>query len=178
MWRNPRRYTDSNQYPLRISAAQAVIELASAKKGSSYEAADRRIGAVNPFRRQLFRKRAAIRLPSPKEQAAAIAVNSPVEVKFLDGSKKQGWISEVSDAGFVLSHEKNRQIEKAQVGFAQVETVKQIKEVKPSHKTRNIFIGVGIVFGALEHFGRDIACSRLLLVPNGGYRFSYSRRWP
>ena len=86
--------------------------------------------------------------PSLKDQAAAVAANSPVEVKFVDGSKQQGWISEVSDAGFVLSHEKNRQIEKAQVGFAQVETVKQIKEVKPSHKTRNILIGVGIVFGA------------------------------
>jgi hypothetical protein len=86
--------------------------------------------------------------PSPKEQAMAIAANSPVEVKFLDGSKRQGWISEVADAGFVLSHEKNRQMEKAQIGFAQVENVKQIKEVKPSHKTRNIFIGVGIVFAA------------------------------
>jgi len=86
--------------------------------------------------------------PSPKEQASAIVLNSPVEVKFLDGSKRQGWIGEVSDAGFVLSHEQNRQIEKAQVGFAQIDTVKQIKEVKPSHKTRNILIGVGIVFGA------------------------------
>jgi hypothetical protein len=95
-----------------------------------------------------FGKGLASSRPSPKEQAAAIAVNSPVEVKFLDGSKQQGWISELSDAGFVLSHEKNRQIEKAQVGFAQVETVKQIKEVKPSHKTRNILIGVGIVLGA------------------------------
>ena len=87
--------------------------------------------------------------PSPKEQATAIAANSPVEVKFVDGSRQQGWMSEVSDSGFVLTHEKNHQAEKAQIGFAQVETVKQIKEVKPAPtKTRNIFMSVGMVFGA------------------------------
>lgn len=86
--------------------------------------------------------------PSPKEQANAIAANSPVEVKFVDGSNQRGWIGEVSDAGFVLSHEKQHRMEKAQISFAQVQAVKQVKEVKPVHKTRNIFIGVGIVFGA------------------------------
>jgi len=86
---------------------------------------------------------------SPKQQASAIASNSPVEVKFVDGIKQQGWISEVTDNGFVLTHEKKRLMEKTQVIFAQVTAVKQIKEVKPTHKTRNIFIGVGIVWAVL-----------------------------
>lgn len=87
--------------------------------------------------------------PSPKEQASAIAANSPVEVKFVDGSKERGWIGEVSDAGFVLSHETKHRMENSQISFTQVEAVKQVKDVKPVHKTRNILIGVGIVFGAL-----------------------------
>jgi hypothetical protein len=86
---------------------------------------------------------------SPKEQANAIAAKSPVEVKFVSGSTQQGWISEISDTGFVLSHEKHHQMEKSQVTFVQIQTVKQIKEVKPRHTTRNILIGVGIVWGAL-----------------------------
>jgi hypothetical protein len=87
--------------------------------------------------------------PTPHEQASAIAADSPVEVTFVDGSKQRGWIGEVSDAGFVLTHEKKRQMEKSQLTFAQVQAVKQVKDVKPVHKTRNILIGVGIVFGAL-----------------------------
>ena len=88
--------------------------------------------------------------PSPKEQAQAIAANSPVAVTFLDDSKQQGWISKVSDAGFVLSHEKKRQMEKSQISFAQVQAVKLVKDLH-SHKQRNILIGlgVGIVFGAI-----------------------------
>jgi hypothetical protein len=88
--------------------------------------------------------------PSPKEQATVIAANSPVEVKFVDGSKQRGWISEVSDAGFVLRHKRNNQMEMSKVSFTQVVAVKQIKDVKPAHTTRNIFIGVGIVLAALE----------------------------
>jgi hypothetical protein len=72
-----------------------------------------------------------------------------VEVKFVSGSTQQGWISEVSDTGFVLSHEKHHQMEKSQLTFVQIQTVKQIKEVKPRHTTRNILIGVGIVWGVI-----------------------------
>lgn len=90
---------------------------------------------------------------SPKEQANAIAVNSPVEVKFVSGSTQQGWISEISDTGFVLSHERHHQMEKSQVTFVQIQTVKQIKEVKPRHTTRNILIGVGILWGVLTIIG-------------------------
>ena len=86
---------------------------------------------------------------SPKEQANAIASNSPVEVKFANGSTQQGWISEISDTGFVLSHEKHHQLEKSQVTFSEIQSVKQITEVKPRHTTRNILIGVGIVWGVI-----------------------------
>lgn len=83
---------------------------------------------------------------SPEEQVRAIAANSPVEVKFVDGSKQRGRISEVSDSGFVLNREKDNQIEKAQVTYVEVKTVKQVKDVK-THKNRNVLIGVAIVVG-------------------------------
>jgi hypothetical protein len=43
-----------------------------------------------------------------------------VEVRFMDGAKLRGWIGEVSDTGFVLSHEVKRQLTKSQVAFNQV----------------------------------------------------------
>ena len=85
--------------------------------------------------------------PSPKEQVRAIRTDSPVEVRFLDGSKLRGWISEVSDTGFVLSHEKKGRLEKSQVTFEQVRAVKQVANVKPSHRTRNFLIVTGIGVG-------------------------------
>jgi hypothetical protein len=84
--------------------------------------------------------------PVPKEQVRAMAANSQVEVKFIDGSRQRGRISEVSDTGFVLNRERNNQIEKSQVAFVQIKTVKQVKDVK-SHKTRNILVGVAIGVG-------------------------------
>jgi hypothetical protein len=87
--------------------------------------------------------------PSLQEQARAIAANSAVEVRFTDGSHRRGWISEVSDAGFVLSNENNSRIEKSQVAFAEIKDVKQVASVKPSHTTRNILLGVGITIGSL-----------------------------
>jgi hypothetical protein len=93
------------------------------------------------------------RTSSPKDQATAIATNSPVEVRFANGSTQRGWISEVSDTGFVLSHEKHHQMEKSPVTFVEIQTVKQIKEVKPRHTTRNILIGVGILWGVLTIIG-------------------------
>jgi len=90
--------------------------------------------------------------PSPQQQATAIAANSAVEVKFLDGSHRRGWISDVSDTGFALSDEKKGQIEKVPVAFAQVKAVKQVASVKPSHTGRHILIGVGIAVGALMVF--------------------------
>jgi hypothetical protein len=59
----------------------------------------------------------------PKEQVRAMAANSQVEVKFIDGSRQRGRISEVSDTGFVLNRERNNQIEKSQVAFVQIEAV-------------------------------------------------------
>jgi hypothetical protein len=59
--------------------------------------------------------------PSPnREQVRALDTNSPVEVRFMDGAKLRGWIGEVSDTGFVLSHEVKRQLTKSQVAFNQV----------------------------------------------------------
>jgi hypothetical protein len=78
-----------------------------------------------------------------------IGPDSPVEVKFLDGAKLRGWIGEVSDSGFSLSHEKKGQLEKSRVSFDQVRAVKQVKSVKPGHTARNILIGVGIALVAI-----------------------------
>lgn len=81
-----------------------------------------------------------------------------MEVSFLSGSKLRGWISEVSDSGFVLSHEKRRRLEKSNVAFDQVRAVKQVKSVKSSHTTRNILIGVAIGLVAVAAvFGIAIA---------------------
>jgi len=90
---------------------------------------------------------------SPREQARAIAANSAVEVKFADGAQRRGWISEVSDTGFVLSAEKKGVMEKSPITFVQVKAIKQVKSVKPSHITRNVLIGVGIAVGALVVLG-------------------------
>lgn len=86
---------------------------------------------------------------SPREQVRALDIGSPLEVRFLDGSKLRGWISEVSETGFVLSHEKNKRLEKSAVTFSQIQSVKQIKSVKPSHTVRNILIGVSIAVVAI-----------------------------
>jgi hypothetical protein len=87
-----------------------------------------------------------------REQMRAIAPDTPVEVRFHDGSKLRGWIAEVSDSGFVLNHEVKRKLQRSQFTFDSVRGFKVIKSVKPSHTTRNILIGVGIaaiVFGTL-----------------------------
>jgi hypothetical protein len=90
--------------------------------------------------------------PSPKEQVRTITANSRVEVKFIDDSKQRGRIGEVSDTGFVLTHEKNKQMDKVQVAFVQVKAVKQVSE-RESHKHRNILIGVGIGVGVVVALG-------------------------
>jgi hypothetical protein len=81
---------------------------------------------------------------SPNEQAHAIAANSAVEVRFLDGSHRRGLISAVSDAGFEL--DQGTKGLKSQVNFDQVKTVKHVNSVKPGHTTRYVLIGVGIGF--------------------------------
>jgi hypothetical protein len=88
-------------------------------------------------------------LPSPREQMRTIGLDSPVEVRFLDGSKLRGWLGEVSDSGFSLSHENKGHLEKSRVGFDLVRSVKQVKSVKPGHTARNIPIGVGIAAVAI-----------------------------
>ncbi|MCL5746264.1 MAG: hypothetical protein M1541_20425 [Acidobacteria bacterium] len=87
--------------------------------------------------------------PSLREQVRALDTNSPVEVRFMDGAKLRGWIGEVSDTGFVLSHEVKRQLTESQVAFNQVRAVKQVHSVKPSHTVRNVLIGVGVTLAAI-----------------------------
>jgi hypothetical protein len=82
--------------------------------------------------------------PTPKEYVRAIANGSPVEVRFADGARLRGWISEVSDNGFELRYEKRKQLQQAQISFDQVKAVKQIRSVKTSHTARNVLIGLGI----------------------------------
>jgi hypothetical protein len=87
--------------------------------------------------------------PSPEEQVRALDTHTPVEVRFVDGSKLRGWIGEVSPTGFLLSHETNHQLTNSQVAFDQVRAVKQVGNVKPSHTIRNVLIGVGITVAAI-----------------------------
>ena len=86
--------------------------------------------------------------PSVEAQFRDIPLNSPVELRLADGSKLRGWVSDVSDAGFVLTQEQKGQLSKRQIQFQHVQAVKPVKSVKPSHATRNILIGVGIVIVA------------------------------
>ncbi|HVP49193.1 MAG TPA: hypothetical protein VMT32_21520 [Bryobacteraceae bacterium] len=88
-----------------------------------------------------------------REQIRTVAPDTPVEVRFHDGSKIRGWIAEVSDSGFVLNHEVKRKLQRSQFTLDSVRAVQVVNSVKPSHTRRNILIGVGIgvvvVFGAL-----------------------------
>ena len=86
---------------------------------------------------------------SLEQQVRSLDTRSPVEVRFLDGSKLRGWMGEVSETGFALSHEQNRQLTVSNVAFAQVSAVKQVKTVKPGHTARNILIGVGVTVVAI-----------------------------
>lgn len=72
---------------------------------------------------------------SLQDQMRAIAANSPIEVRFQDGSKLRGWISDVSDSGFVLKHETRHQLQDSQFPFDSVRSVKAVKSVHPSHTT-------------------------------------------
>ena len=79
------------------------------------------------------------------EQVRRLDTHSPVEVRFVDGSRLRGWIGEISDTGFALSREeKNHMLTNSRVAFNQVRDVKQVGSVKPSHTVRNVLIGVGI----------------------------------
>jgi hypothetical protein len=89
----------------------------------------------------------------PIEQAGAIPANSAVEVKFVVGATRRGWISDVSDSGFVLSQEVNHQMTKSSITFVQVKSVRQVANAKPAHTTRNILIGVGIAVVGLMALG-------------------------
>ena len=84
-----------------------------------------------------------------REQIRALAPNSPVEMRFNDGSKLRGWISDVSESGFVLKHEVKRELQSSQFSFDLVRSVKAVKSVHPSHTTRNILIGVGIAVAVI-----------------------------
>lgn len=100
--------------------------------------------------------------PSPEEQIRALDAHSPVEVRFVDGSRLRGWVGEVSDTGFVLSHEKNHQLTNSQVAFNQIRAVRHVGNVKPSHTIRNVLIGVGITLVAIGIiFGIGVAMNGL-----------------
>ena len=79
-----------------------------------------------------------------EEQIRGIPPDSPVEIHLLDGSKLRGWITQVSDVGFVLIREQENRLEKNEIRFQQVQVLKRVKSVKPSHTTRNIVAGVAI----------------------------------
>ena len=79
-----------------------------------------------------------------EQQIRGIPPRSAVELRLLDGTKLRGWITDVSDVGFVLNREQKNRLEKHEIRFQQVQVLKQVKSVKPSHTTRNIVIGVAV----------------------------------
>lgn len=86
---------------------------------------------------------------SPEEQVRALGTHSPVEVRFIDGTRLRGWIGEVFDTGFVLSHESKHQLTNSRIAFNQISAVRQVKSVKPSHTARNLLLGVGITLAVI-----------------------------
>ena len=87
--------------------------------------------------------------PSPKEQIREAESGTPAEVRFVNGTRVRGWVSEAGENGFVLSHETNRQLEKTDVSYSDVKSVKWIRNVKKTHTARNIVIGVVIAVVAI-----------------------------
>ena len=59
-----------------------------------------------------------------REQIRTVAPDTPVEVRFHDGSKIRGWIAEVSDSGFVLNHEVKRKLQRSQFTLDSVRAVR------------------------------------------------------
>ncbi len=100
--------------------------------------------------------------PTIEEQIRGIPPDSPVEIHLLDGSKLRGWITGVSDVGFVLTREQKHRLEKNDIRFQQVRVLKRVNSVKPSHTTRNIVIGVAI--------GIAVAVGGLYLAYYGGVK--------
>jgi hypothetical protein len=78
------------------------------------------------------------------EKIRSITPNTPVEVRFHDGAKVRGWIRDVTGDGFALEHEVKHQLQRTDYRFDSVQSVKSVKNVHPSHTTRNILIGVAI----------------------------------
>lgn len=97
-----------------------------------------------------------------KTRVLTLPANSPVEVRFVDGTRQRGWIGDIDDRGFVLTAERRRQLEKRTVAWQEVRNVKQVRDAKPSHTGRNILIGVAIAVGV-------IAALILSLATVGGY---------
>ena len=100
---------------------------------------------------------------SVQDQIHGIAPNSPVEVRFRDGSKLRGWISEVSDSGFTLKHEIKQQLQDSRFPFDSVRSAEAVQSVHPSHTTRNILIGVGIAVAVIGGLLAAVAASGPLI---------------
>lgn len=86
---------------------------------------------------------------SIEERLRAIPSDTPVEVRLVDDSKLRGWMGDVSESDFLLSHEVKHQLQRSRIPIAQVRDLKVVKNVKPSHTTRNILIGVGIAVAVI-----------------------------
>ena len=95
---------------------------------------------------------------SVQEQVRLIGQGAAVEVRMRDGSKLRGWIGEVSATGFELEARGHRLLP---MTFDQVQAVKRVSSVRPSHTKFIVLSVVGV-------------CGLVLLglwsIGHGGYR--------
>ncbi len=101
------------------------------------------------FTLQALAQTGATTRPTVEETVRQLKPGAAVEVRFNDGSKVRGWAGDVTASGFVLSREKQGRLDKLQVSYDQVRSVKAAATGKPSHTARNILIGVGITVLAI-----------------------------
>jgi hypothetical protein len=87
--------------------------------------------------------------PGVEQQIRSVPAGAPVELRLKDGSKFRGWVGDVTESGFVLTHERKNRLERKPIAFEEVRTLKLVKSVRHSHTARNILIGVGIGAAAL-----------------------------
>ncbi len=81
---------------------------------------------------------------SIEEKIRAIQPNSPVEVRLHNGTKLRGTIGEVSDTGYVLTHETSGQLVKQSLTYQETRSVKNVDSVNPGHGSKHIYTAIAI----------------------------------
>ena len=81
---------------------------------------------------------------SIEEKIRAIQPNSPVEVRLHNGTKLRGTIGEVSDTGYVLTHESSGQLVKQSLTYQETRSVKNVDSVKSRNASKHIYTAIAV----------------------------------